>query len=236
MYTLSFVRLACAALSIVALGALGRCASAQNAYYTTGTSTIDAAHSVNGNAFAGYDGNSGTDSQGHPYNPTVNLVSGGSVGGYLYAYNSSTVNVSGGSVGNDLVAFSSSTVSVSGGSSNGLFAYDNSTVSVSGGTFGQSNGINFYDRTTGAFTLIGSNLTAVSLGADTNFSGTDYALFGTLQSGTNLSGYKINVQSGARMFTLQNTPAAVPEPGSIALLIGLAVTGAGFAGKRRARK
>ncbi len=218
MYARSSVRRASAALSILALCSLSHAASAQTAaFYTIGTYTVDAAHSVTVNAFSGYDGSSFTDNQGHPYNPTVNLVSGGSIGSYLDAYNSSTVNISGGSIGSYLLAV------------------DTSTVTISGGTFGKANGVvNFFDATNGAFTLIGSNLTATSLGADKNQGGTNYALSGTLQGGTNLLGYVINVNVGARMFTLQNTPAAVPEPGSVALFVGLGVTGAGLLARRRA--
>ena len=46
---------------------------------------------------------------------TVNVSTGGSIGGYLYAYGNSTVNVSGGSIGKDLQAYGNSKVNVSGG-------------------------------------------------------------------------------------------------------------------------
>ncbi len=180
--------------------------------------------------------------------PTVNLVSGGSIGNHLYTTNSSTLNVSGGSIGYNLVAYSSSTVNFSGGSTTyelaaldsskvsmsggnvGSFlgAYSNSTISVSGGTFGQYYGVNFYDSTAGSFTLIGNNLTAANLGVGNIFGGTNYALSGTLKNGTNLSGYVLNLANGST-FTLQ----PVPEPGSVALLIGLGVTGAGWVARRR---
>ena len=60
-------------------------ASAQNAFYTVGTYTIDATHSVNNNAYVGEDSSfSPTDSMGSPYNPTVSLVTGGNVHNALY--------------------------------------------------------------------------------------------------------------------------------------------------------
>jgi hypothetical protein len=44
--------------------------------------------------------------------------------------------------------------------------------------------------------------------------------------GTNLNGYVLNVQPGAN-FTL------VPEPGNVALLVGLCLTGVGWRLKQR---
>ena len=48
----------------------------------------------------------------------------------------------------------------------------------------------------------------------------------TIRVGTNTSG-----DSGS--FTLSTSPAAVPEPGSIALLVGMGITGAGFLARKR---
>ncbi len=56
MYPRPSIRLTCAALSVVALGALSQVASAQT-FYTTGTYTVDAAHSVTGYAYVGKDSN-----------------------------------------------------------------------------------------------------------------------------------------------------------------------------------
>ncbi len=163
----------------------------------------------------------------------VTVVSG-IISGPLYADNTSTVTISGGNIGRGLYAFNNSVVNVSGGSvSHAFFVGDNSTVNVFGGTFGQEDGVNFVDMTKGAFTLIGSNLMANNARADTNFGGTDYDLSGTLQGGTNLNGYVINVTPGST-FTLRNAP--VPEVSTlVALPVLLATMGAGLARKRRSR-
>ena len=71
--------------------------------------------------------------------------------------------------------------------------------------------VNFFDETVGDFTLVGNNLMATNAGPDPIFGGTtDYALSDTLQGGTNLSGYVINVGNGAKLFTLQMPP--FPNP------------------------
>jgi hypothetical protein len=73
-----------------------------------------------------------------------------------------------------------------------LFAFDSSQVTISGGAFGQASfgqplGVNFFDLSTGGFTLIGHNL----------------------------SGYVLNLGDSSA-FTLQNVvPAAVPELSSL---------------------
>ncbi len=71
MYARSSARRACVALSILSLSALGAAASAQtDAYYTAGTYTVDAAHSVTGTANVGLDSSgSPNDGNGKPYNP-----------------------------------------------------------------------------------------------------------------------------------------------------------------------
>ena len=211
------------ALMLGALAALGLCAArpaaAQNNYFLN-NATIGAGvyqSPINGNVIVGY-------YNGQYTSPTVNLVNGGSVSGYLQAdggivnmsggsvgnileaANSSTVNMSGGTVSVDLAAANSSTVNVSGGSvSNGLFADQSSKVNVSGGTFGQyyGRGFNFYDETTGSLSFAGTGLSVTFLGADTRgYGGTDYQLTGLLQGGQSVSGDVIDLQSGAKMFTL----------------------------------
>ena len=277
--------LACALLP------LSLAAHAQDAFYTTGTHTIDAANSVVGRAFVGLDSSfSPRDSMGNPYNSNVNVVMGGSVGSTLYASNSSTVTVSGGSIGGglyasdtsmftvsggsigfdllargsgtftisggafsgDVNALDSSTITVSGGSFGGtLYAFDttlvtvsggsfssfldddfSSTVTVSGGTYGQYQGVNFLDDSYGIFTLVGNNLTATIISPNFTYAHTQYALTGTLQSGTNLSGYVLSVHNGST-FILQTTNTTVPEPGSLALLMGMTLTGSMWVRRRR---
>ena len=246
--------LAFTALAILALGG-STLASAQNAFYTTGTYTIDAAHSVNGDAFVGADSKGHTtDSMGNPYNPTVHLVTGGSVANTLEARNSSTVTVEGGSIGTGLIADDNSTVTISGGSmgyalvadhnstvtvsggsmGDALWTFDTTKVTVSGGTFSQYLGLNFIDRSPGSLTLLGNNLMATNARPYPIFANIiAYDLSGTLQSGTNLSGYVLGVEPGLR-FTLNTTTiTAVPEPGSLALLAGIGISGAGFLARRR---
>jgi hypothetical protein len=223
MRALSLVRNTIA-LSALALGGSLTAASAQDVHYTAGTSTIDVAHSVLGDAIVGADAlfNTSNPITGNPYNATVNVVTGGSVGGGLSAFNSSQVNVSGGSIANGMSALDSSQVNISGGAfGNAIFAFGNSQsqVNISGGTFGQASfggpGVNFFDLSTGGFTLIGHKLAATNVGADLFNGGTDFALTGTLLDGTDLSGYVLNLGDSSA-FNLSNvTPAAVPELSSL---------------------
>lgn len=72
-----------------------------------------------------------------PSSPTVNVVSGGSVGVPLRAYNSSRVNMSDGSFSGYLFAYNFSTINMSGGNVfDSLIAFDSSTMSLSGGSVG----------------------------------------------------------------------------------------------------
>lgn len=92
--------------------------------------------------------------------------------------------------------------------------------SIDGGTFGQSNGVNFLDETTGAFTFLGTGLSfAPDPSGKTIYGGTDYTLTGLLQDGNSITGDVIEVASGATMFTLTNA-APIPEA-STAALVGL---------------
>ena len=207
-------------LYTLSLGSHCVTASAQNAYFTTGTYTID--YPIIDNGFIG------EDSSGDPYNPTVNLVKGGSVGLAVESYNSSQVNVSGGTIGSFLQAFDSSQVNISAGSVGSIVNGEDSTnIQISGGTFGQEQGINFFDQTDDSFILVGNNLVATNVGTDPYFrAGTDYDLSGTLVDGTNLSGYVLYVRNGSS-FTLQKV-ASTPEPGSMALVVSLALSGMAF--------
>ena len=116
---------------------------------------------------------------------------------------------------------------VAGSSVNGLVGvYGNSTLNISGGTivagiFPQDNSvINFFG------TGLSSNF-LFDLGDGDNA----YTISGTLSDGTVLRDKQL-VTSGAATFTLNNA-AATPEPGSIALLVGMGVTGFGVLRRRR---
>ncbi len=85
--------------TVSALALLGGGAIAQAQSYTFFPNNATINYAVNTNySVVGYA--SGTyGSFLTPSSPTVNVVSGGTVGNNLYAYNTSTVNLSGGSVG-----------------------------------------------------------------------------------------------------------------------------------------
>ncbi len=172
-------------------------------------------------------------------NPTVNLVTGGSVDGDFEANDTSTINVSGGTVYNTLYALGGSTVNVSGGTihqylfafngslvnvsggSFGRYLYANnvSTVNITGGTFQQFEGVNFLDSTSGPLTFVGSGLsyTLDPTGLTPITGGTDYTLTGLLQNGQSVNGDVIEVTNGAAMFNFSGGPA-VPEPSAVSLL------------------
>ena len=209
MYTRSTLRFASAfaACAAVSLATLTSAAHAQNNFFPT-NATLDSSNKVTGDAFVGYDAGFV-----NATSPTVNLVSGGSVSGYLDADNSSIVNMSSGSVGSSLVAFDSSTINLSGGSvGNTLQAGNSGTINLFG--TGQTT------------TLVNANNSGYS----------QYSLSGTLSDGTVLVNKTLYVQNGTgARFTLNNA-AAVPEPGSVALLPGLTTVGANLLRKRRVRK
>lgn len=108
--------------------------SGNDVYFLGGTNLIDATNAVAGSAYVGKDINGHfSDNQNHPYNPTVNLINGGSVAGNFISYNSSIVNMSGGT-NNGLDVHNLSTVNMSGGTDNAdLNGYDFSTINLSGG-------------------------------------------------------------------------------------------------------
>ena len=134
----------------------------------------------------------------NPTSPTINFVTGGSIGGFLDAYNSSTVNVSGGSIGSigsDLHAYDSSTVNVSGGSISGDLWVNGAAV------------LNIFGRGLVApFVYPGGSHSV-------------YSLSGTLLDGTIVTNKYLYIQNGSSArFTLNNVPA----PGSlVTALIGV---------------
>lgn len=155
-------------------------------------------YAINSDVYVGFADNNGNP----PFSPTVNLVVGGSIDGIMVVNTNSVVNMRGGSI------------------SDNLWSFDTSTVNVSGGTFGQSNGVNFLDETTGAFTFLGTGLSfAPDPSGKTIYGGTDYTLTGLLQDGNSITGDVIEVASGATMFTLTNA-APIPEA-STAAPVGL---------------
>ncbi len=108
-----------------------------------------------------------------------------------------------------------------------LIVSGNSTVNISGGTVG--NGIFLNDDSIANF--FGTELTSNFLyrDRDSNF----YAISGTLSDGTVLNEQQF-VTSGNTSFAFKApVAAATPEPGSVALLVGIGVTGAGVLRRRR---
>jgi hypothetical protein len=144
-----------ALITLVLLSINERNAFAQDTYFPT-DATI--ATSITNNAIVGYANAANFNNGTNGTSPTVALINGGSIGGYLYVGNSSMVNVSGGSIGSFLYGFNSSMIDVSGGTigasvtgnDNSLisvaggniqyevYANNNSTINVSGGTIGDS--------------------------------------------------------------------------------------------------
>ncbi len=158
-------------------------------------------------------------------------ISGGNVVYNLDVQGSSTVNFSGGTVGNDIVSHDTTTVNMSGGTVNhDLLINANSTFNLSGGKILTD----IFVQDSSLLNVFGSGLSSVL--DDPNFEGfySEYTLSGHLKDNTNLAGRIIFVQngSGAR-FTLNNSASAVPEPGSVALIMGFSVCGAGVLLRRR---
>ena len=207
-----------AALSTFTLLGVAPIAHAQTTYFPNDYTISDA---VPGAAVVGFANQNDLHNRTNPTSPTVSLINGGSVL-YLLAYNSSTVNVSGGSVGGDLYAFDSSTVNVSGGSINGaLDASNSSTVNLSGGSGGRS----LFAQDSSVLNIFGHNLVAPLMDPNYILFGTSYSryyLSGTLLDGTVLTNKALVTQNGTGAgFTLTNLDNnAVPEPGSLALLVG----------------
>ncbi len=120
---------------------------------------------VRNTAIIGYADKSDFDNKTRPTSPTVSLVDGGNISGFLNVYNKSRVTVSGGNIGGHSVggiefydygsgrldAYDSSSVTVSGGTFEILSASDHSTVTVKGGSIGVhqvSGAVYAYDHST----------------------------------------------------------------------------------------
>jgi hypothetical protein len=179
------------------------------------------------------------------------FISGGNIGGNngLFANNSSQVTISGGSIDNYVIAQDTSIMTVTGGQISSLSASGTSTLTISGGSIGSGTSasgnstINLHGGNPGAglqaqdssrFNIFGHNLQATL--TDQNGDVKTYLLSGTLADGTDLSNRFLTI-SGTGSYTLNSIGGAppVPEPGSLTLLCGLGVMGAGLLRRKRRR-
>lgn len=200
-------------IAAVLLSGVHQTARAQDAYFGS-DGTID--YAVNGDTYVGYASQSDRDNGINPTSPTVALVSGGNLGGLLLVQNSSTVDMSGGVIGDILEAADSSTTNISGGRIVGFLTVGNSAVvNISGGSISGS----IAARGSSAINFFGTGLSDSLTNAD-YFGFSEYTLSGRLRDGTQMSGRIFYIQNDGAQFTLNNSP--VPEPGSIALLVGMA--------------
>ena len=155
-------------------------------------------------------------------NSTIN-ISGGSVGGDIDVQSASTVNFRGGTIGDDIVTHDNTTVNMSGGTiGQDLLTNNNSTFNLSGGTI--LDDVFIQDSST--LNVFGTGLASVL--NDPNFEGfySEYTLSGHLLDNTDLAGRIIFIQNGdGASFSLNNQPSAVPEPGALAFLMGIACFG-----------
>ena len=246
-------------LSFAMLG-IANNANAQIATFFPNDATINS--TVAGVAIVGYaNGNDiGNPSKGS--SPTINLVKGSFLPAGLKSFNSSTINVFDGS-GESIQIRDSGVANITGGSydftsavnnakinimggscgiistyNNSLIkfssgdidktsSYNNSVINITGGSILELLGV--YDSST--LNLYGTGLQAHLI--NSNFEGrnqSQYELSGKLADGTPLVRKFMYVSNGTATFTLN---AAVPEPGSMALFIGLASVGVGFLRRRR---
>ena len=211
-----------AAVAALGLFALAPAANAQ-VFISTDT-TIN--HAINDDVFVGEDSNL------NPFNPTVGIVTGGDISGALILVNNSVVNMSGGSVGSSVQTNVTSTFNLTGGTIlGGIGLSDNSIANISGGSI--PDGMTVYQSSTLNFFGTGLNATLIDPNDVNGFS--DYTLSGTLADGTSLSALPFFIQNGnGASFTLNTVgSSAVPEPGSVALLVGMTTVGAGVLRRRR---
>lgn len=183
------------------------------------------------------------------YDSSTFNVSNSTLRNHIYSYDNSTINVSSGDIAIDLRGADQSHIYFTGGSigqylstsghnvtffsggsvARGAFFAGDSAVTVSGGSFGQNMGINFIVEDNSALTLVGSGLTLTDIGPYAGL-GEGFALGGYLADGTDLTGYTLVKSTG---FTGSVTLQPTPEPGSMALLAGLGLTGATFLRRRK---
>ncbi len=203
------------AAALLAL-AVAPAAHAQTFFGTTVTVTTAVTH----DAAIGFSGKDANGNYTGPANNTVTLATGSSVDYFLNAYNASSLIMNAGNITGDVYAFDSSSLTFRGGTVSGnIFAYTNGTLDFDG------------NLTPSSVTSIVPGFRAV------NVSGTLADGITTINKTVylhNSSTARFNINGGSTIFGSPSiTP--VPEPGSVALLLGLGVTGAGFAAKRRKR-
>lgn len=213
------------AFGILALLALTHHASAQDFFFPN-DATIN--YVVPGTAFVGYADLTGLNTSTNGTSPTVSLVTGGDIQVNLGVTNSSIVNITGGSVGKNLSIGDESTVNLSGGNIGGsISTFQNSTLNLSGGSIASPN---LLIKGHSSLHLFGIGLTDTLDGLSGPY--THYTLSGQLSDGSDVTGKNLYVATAmGASFTITN--AAVPEPGSIALLVGLASVGASLLRRRR---
>ena len=179
-------------------------------------------------------------------------ISGGNIYANLDAFDRSKINVSGGLIYNGIVGVDDNMITVTGGNitSYGVSLYKNSVANISGGAIG---GIGETDH--GVANISGGSISsAITLYADSavNLFGTglnasiipstlngfsEYLLAGQLNDGNSVNSLPLYVQNGVGAKVTFNgqtvITSAVPEPGSAALFVSMAVLGVGVLRKRR---
>ena len=182
----------------------------------------------------------------YAYDNSAFNISGGNVTN-LYAYNSGTVSVSGGNVYGNLGALDSSAINMSGGNVAYLYASYNSTANVYGGSIDfltayGSGSVNFSGGNIGSLidahdnstiNIYGINLTDTPFEQGIGLYGpyTLYYINGLLADGTILNNMELDLYGNAK-FNLIHASAA-PEPGGVALFVGVVTAGAEMLRRRR---
>ncbi len=138
--------------------------------------------------------------------PTVTLAKGAKVVS-LNTWNASVVNITGGVVTVNIAAIQNSVVNITGGTPAPLITASNNSV------------INFYG--TGLSSSLLTTLPTSSV----------YALSGALADGSSLKGVTLTLFGSKSSFAFK--PSSVPEPGSVALLVGMGVSGLALVKRRR---